>query len=72
MALALFEGAYTEEKLAGMLFIHEILLPLGAVDCTRDVDRFADLFDGGKICDWNTCDWFCVKVMPDGAGLEKL
>ncbi len=22
-----------------------------------------DLFDAGFICDWNTCDWFCVKVL---------
>jgi len=63
LALALFEGEYTEEKLAGTLFLQEILFPSGVVNCKRDVDRFAVLFDGGKIYDWNTCDWFCVKVL---------
>jgi 3-methyladenine DNA glycosylase AlkD len=63
LALALFEGKYTEEKLAGTLFLQEILLPAGAVRCARDVDRFAALFTNGSIYDWNVCDWFCVKVL---------
>jgi 3-methyladenine DNA glycosylase AlkD len=63
LALALFEGAYTEDKLAGTLFLQEILLPAGALSWQRDVDRFALLFDRGLIYDWNACDWFCVKVL---------
>jgi 3-methyladenine DNA glycosylase AlkD len=63
LALALFEGEYTEDKLAGTLFLQEILLPAGVVSCNSDIDRFAILFDSGKIYDWNTCDWFCVKVL---------
>lgn len=63
LALALFEGAYTEDKLAGTLFLHEILLPAGALHCQRDVKQFANLFDAGWIDDWNVCDWFCVKVL---------
>jgi len=63
LALSLFDGPYTEEKLAGTLFLQEILLPAGVLDCKRDVDRFAGLFADGKINDWNTCDWFCVKVL---------
>lgn len=63
LALALFGERYTEEKLAGTLFLQEILLPAGAVTCERDVDRFADLFTSGNIYDWNVCDWFCVKVL---------
>jgi 3-methyladenine DNA glycosylase AlkD len=63
LALQLFDGEYTEEKLAGTLFLQEILLPSGAVEWRRDLDRFAALFTGGKIYDWNTCDWFCVKVL---------
>ena len=63
LALALFEGEYTEEKLAATLFLQEILLPLNAVDSTRDIERFGDLFARGRIYDWNTCDWFCVKVL---------
>jgi len=63
LALALFEGAYTENKLAGTLFLQEILLPAGALSWRRDVDRFAKLFDDGRIYDWNICDWFCIKVL---------
>jgi 3-methyladenine DNA glycosylase AlkD len=63
LALHLFDGKYTEEKLAGTLFLQEILLPSGAVEWQYDVERLAALFAGGKIYDWNTCDWFCVKVL---------
>lgn len=63
LALALFQGDYTEEKLAGTLFLQEILLPIDAVRCERDLDRFAELFIQGYIYDWNVCDWFCVKVL---------
>ena len=37
LALALFEGTYTEEKLAGTLYLQEILLPKGALDCGREI-----------------------------------
>ena len=63
LALALFHETHSEEKLAGTLFLQEILLPAGIVTCERDVDRFADLFTSGYIYDWNMCDWFCVKVL---------
>jgi 3-methyladenine DNA glycosylase AlkD len=63
LALALFHQPHTEEKLAGMLFLQEILLPAGLIRCPRDVDRFAHLFASGVIHDWNVCDWFCVKVL---------
>jgi 3-methyladenine DNA glycosylase AlkD len=63
LALALFHERHTEEKLAGTLFLQEILLPTGAIRCQRDVDRFAGLFASGAIYDWNVCDWFCVKVL---------
>ena len=63
LALTLFEGEYTEEKLAGTLFLQEILLPADAIYCTKDLDRFAALFTDGSIYDWNVCDWFCIKVL---------
>lgn len=72
LALVLFEGAYTENKLAGILFLQEILLPAGALHWRRDLDRLAALFDTGLIYDWNVCDWFCVKVLGpliEGNGL---
>lgn len=63
LALRLFEGQYTEEKLAGTLFLQEILLPMGAVNCSNDLKRFANLFTNELIYDWNICDWFSIKVL---------
>lgn len=63
LALALFPEKYTEDKLAGTLFLAEILLPEGAVQRQRDLKRFSILFNAGYIYDWNVCDWFCVKVL---------
>ena len=54
---------HTEDKLAGVLFLQEILLPEGALDWRSELPRFARLFDQGYIRDWNVCDWFCVKVL---------
>jgi 3-methyladenine DNA glycosylase AlkD len=63
LALMLLEENYSEDKLAGVLFLQEILLPASALDWRSDLPRFACLFDEGHICDWSTCDWFCVKVL---------
>jgi 3-methyladenine DNA glycosylase AlkD len=63
LALALVREAYTEEKLAGMLLIDEILIPAGAMVCEPCVRRFGPLFSDGYIYDWNVCDWFCIKVL---------
>lgn len=63
LALSLFDEQYTEEKLAGTLFLQEILLAANIIKYKRDVARFADLFTDGRIYDWNVCDWFCVKVL---------
>jgi 3-methyladenine DNA glycosylase AlkD len=63
LALMLFEENDTEDKLAGVLFLQEILLPAGALDWHSDLPRFARHFDRGYIRDWNVCDWFCVKVL---------
>src|ERR687894_323131 len=63
LALMLLEENYTEDKLAGVLFLQEILLPAGALEWRSDLPRFARLFDEGYIRDWSICDWFCVKVL---------
>jgi 3-methyladenine DNA glycosylase AlkD len=63
LALMLLEEDYTEDKLAGVLFLQEILLPASALDWRSDLPRFARLFDEGHIRDWSICDWFCVKVL---------
>ncbi len=59
----LIEEEHTEDKLAGVLLLQEILLLAGALDWRFDLPRFAGLFDRGYIRDWNVCDWFCVKVL---------
>jgi 3-methyladenine DNA glycosylase AlkD len=63
LALMLLEEDYTEDKLAGVLVLQEILLPAGALDWRSDLPRFARLFDGEYIRDWSICDWLCVKVL---------
>ena len=63
LALLLLEEDYTKDKLAGILFLQEILLPAGALNWRSDLPRFARLFEQGAIRDWNVCDWFCVKVL---------
>ncbi len=63
LALMLLEEDHTEDKLAGVLFLQEILLPALALNCLSDLPRFGRLFDGEHIRDWNVCDWFCVKVL---------
>jgi 3-methyladenine DNA glycosylase AlkD len=63
LALSLFHLSYAEDKIAGILYLQEVLVPSGAIDWRVDLPRFAQLFEEGWIADWNTCDWFCVKVL---------
>ncbi len=63
LALALFEGEFTEHKLAGILLIGEILRPRQAVKCPQDIPKLGCVFDRKWIYDWNVCDWFCVKIL---------
>jgi 3-methyladenine DNA glycosylase AlkD len=63
LALALIRQTYAEDKLAGILYLQEALLPAAVIDWPEDVPRFAALFSQGYIHEWNTCDWFCVKVL---------
>ncbi len=63
LAIALIHQDLTEDKLAGILLIQEILLPAGHVPWRTELRRWAKLFDHGFIYDWNTCDWFCIRVL---------
>ncbi len=63
LALMLLKEDYTEDKLAGVLYLQEILLQAGALNWHSDLPRFARLFEEGYIRDWSICDWFCVKVL---------
>jgi 3-methyladenine DNA glycosylase AlkD len=62
LALALIRLTYCEDKLAGVLYLQEILLPADHTTCA-DLPHFAALFADGHLYDWNTCDWFCVRVL---------
>jgi 3-methyladenine DNA glycosylase AlkD len=60
IALAQFGQRYCEDKLAGVLMLSERLME----DIrSEDVELLARPFDLRHIDDWNTCDWYCVKVL---------
>jgi 3-methyladenine DNA glycosylase AlkD len=63
LALQLLRERYAEDKLAGILYLQEVLLPRSGIVCRDDLTAFTLLFEEGHISDWNTCDWFCVKVL---------
>jgi len=65
LALELIRMKYAEDKLAGTIFIQEILIPKEVIKPKRDVKRLAGLFSNGYIYDWNICDWFCMKVLGE-------
>jgi 3-methyladenine DNA glycosylase AlkD len=62
-ALALIREPWGEDKLAGILLLQEALIKHHLVNWESDLPKFATLFDAGYISEWNTCDWFCVKVL---------
>lgn len=70
LAIELIKQDLTEDKLAGILLIQEILIPAGAIPWRTELKRWARLFDQGFIHDWNTCDWFCVRVLGPLAAAE--
>lgn len=63
IALQLIREKYAEDKLAGILYFQEVLIPGGMVDWQAVLPKFAGLFQDGHIYDWNICDWFCVRVL---------
>ncbi|HSG32478.1 MAG TPA: DNA alkylation repair protein [Thermodesulfobacteriota bacterium] len=65
LAFALIEEKYTEDKIAGTMFMQEILIPKGIMKPKRNIKRLSELFSNGHIYDWNVCDWFCMKVLGE-------
>lgn len=63
LATTLIRREHTEDKLAGMLLLQEILLPAGQPRHEDLLPAFSTLFDEGCLADWNAVDWFCVKVL---------
>ena len=70
LALNLLRECYSEDKMAGILFLQEILLPSNSISWKKDLPHFANLFLRGYVYDWNICDWFCVKVLGPMAAKE--
>jgi 3-methyladenine DNA glycosylase AlkD len=63
LALALLYEPHGEDKLAGILILQEKLLPQRELDYQTALPQFIQAFTDGAIADWNTCDWFCVRVL---------
>jgi 3-methyladenine DNA glycosylase AlkD len=63
LAYGLLRQPLADDKLAGILYLQEVVLPAGEFDYRCDLADLAGLFDRGHIYEWNTCDWLCVKVL---------
>jgi 3-methyladenine DNA glycosylase AlkD len=61
LALRLFEERHAEDKLAGVLFLQEHVHD--RVGWRDALTGYAGLYERGLIHDWNTSDWFCVRVL---------
>jgi 3-methyladenine DNA glycosylase AlkD len=61
IALRLFESPIAEDKLAAILFLQQYLYD--QFEWQFLLARYENLFARGLIFDWNTCDWFCVRVL---------
>ena len=61
LALALFEEPLAEDKLAGILYLQLYLVD--RLPWERLLPQYAGIFERRLIFDWNTCDWFCVRVL---------
>lgn len=61
LALRLLEEPMAEDKLAGVLFLQEYLYD--RIPWRESLRQYGLLFERGLIADWNTCDWFCVRVL---------
>jgi 3-methyladenine DNA glycosylase AlkD len=63
IAFALIKEPWSEDKLAGILLIQEVLIKNNLIDWAADLPKFATLFDDGHIAGWSTCDSFCIRVL---------
>ena len=60
-AWELFRQPIAEQKLCAILILQELAFDQLVTD--RDLPIIATLFDESYIYDWNTTDWFCVRVL---------
>lgn len=60
IACELVAQPMSEDKLAGVLLFSEHLISHLGPD---DLPMLRGLLADGHLADWNSCDWFCVKVL---------
>lgn len=60
VAQAAMARRFTEDKLAGILLLDEH--GLSALQL-HHLDELAAPLASGHLADWNSCDWYCVKVL---------
>jgi 3-methyladenine DNA glycosylase AlkD len=61
IALALFEQPIAEDKLAGILYLQYYLYQ--KFPWEKMFMSYVALYNNKLIFDWNTCDWFCVRIL---------
>ena len=61
-ALLLGQHPITEVRLAGISILERVLIPDGLLSAS-DLSLLRAAMEDGAFDDWNTCDWFCVKVL---------
>lgn len=61
LALSFFDEKYSEDKLAGILFLQIYLYD--KFNYKVLLARFESIFENGYIFDWSVCDWFCTRVL---------
>ena len=59
-ASACFEQPWTEDKLAGVLLLAEHGLHKLTID---HLDDLAPPLACGHLADWNSVDWYCIKML---------
>lgn len=59
--MQLLKEPLAEDKLAGILILQLFLYE--QIGFKTLIKHFEKLFDQKAIFDWNTCDWFCIRVL---------
>ena len=54
LALALIRLTFSEDKMAGILYLQEVMILNAQIRCKSGLSRFARLFADGYIFDWNS------------------
>jgi len=63
LALDLIRQPITEDKLAGMLYLREVVLSRRGVDWRAVLPAWAGLFADGALANRSACDWFALRVL---------